>query len=169
MWIHRWFINILIGHCHWPWAHGALICSSFILPQWSSHLWSLFGSKWFCSLPSMDVSVYKPPVYSCASHNLQCQVVLCIFFLLPSYLTPSQIDNSETPLLQDLQIPLWMKVYSVDHCKHILRPVMVLLPGRKEAGLWRKKKNLWWQNWSGYASFKKNVSPNASRKVSKNS
>lgn len=29
---------------------------------------------------SMDVSVYKPPVYSCASHSLQCQVVLCIFF-----------------------------------------------------------------------------------------
>lgn len=50
MWIHWWFLNIPKGHCHWPWAHGALVCSSFLLAQWSSHLQSLFGSEWFCSL-----------------------------------------------------------------------------------------------------------------------
>jgi hypothetical protein len=58
--------------------------------------------------------------------------------------------------------PCEQKVNSVDHCKDTLRPVMVL-PGRKEAGLWRRKSLVKELEW--ICKFQEKLVPNASRKV----
>lgn len=50
----------------------------------------------------------------------------------------------------------------MDHCKDTLRPVMVL-PGRKEAGLWRRKSLVKELEW--ICKFQEKLVPNASRKV----
>lgn len=54
----------------------------------------------------------------------------------------------------------------MEHCKHPLRPVTVLLPGRKEAGLWRRKSLVTQLQW--ICKFQEKLVPSASRKVSKN-
>lgn len=59
--------------------------------------------------------------------------------------------------------PCEQKVNSVDHCKCTLRPVMVLLPGRKEAGLSRRKSLVTEREW--ICKFQEKLVPNASSKV----
>lgn len=106
MWIHWWFLNIPKGHCHWPWAHGALVCSSFLLAQWSSHLQSLFGSEWFCSLHGC-FCLQASSLQLC---SIQLTVSSSTVYFFSFYLLinpPSHIDH---------QKPLYFKICKY-HCE----------------------------------------------------
>lgn len=107
----------------------------------------LFGSKWLRTLPSMDISDYKPPGNRWVSQSSQCQVVLCMF---PYRLfgNPSTIRSVNTPV--NRRWTLWTTART---------PSGLLWFCLGERRLGSGEENLWWRNWSGYASFKKNLSP----------
>lgn len=137
--------NVLTGHCRWPWARGALICSWFVLPNDTlSSDPCLVLNDLAHSLPWTFLST-KPPGYSCGSRSLQCQVILVFFFLFTFWLTPESYRlfrnpsttrsvnatvNRRYPLWTTASIPSGMLWY------------FCLRERRMASG----EENLWWQN-----------------------